>query len=61
LASTLEELRDDHAVAHDAPNATAQSSRSRRTRTRTSPGSRFNNRFDTHTPLEDRVKPLQEM
>jgi len=66
LASALEKLRDNTAVVHHATKATAQmwieqplesadQERSRNSR------SRFNNLFDTHPPLEDRIQRLKEM
>ena len=63
LISALEKLRDDKAVVHNATKATAQmwieqpldvdpNHKERR---------RFDNLFDTHPPLEDRIARLQEM
>jgi Zn-dependent protease with chaperone function len=55
-------LRDDHAVVHHATKATAQMWIEQPLETdQKKPGSKFNNLFDTHPPLEDRIKRLQEM
>jgi len=62
LISALEKLRDDHAVVHHATKATAQMWIEQPLETdKQKPGSKFNNLFDTHPPLEDRIKRLQEM
>ena len=62
LISALEKLRDDHAVVHHATKATAQMWIEQPLETdKKKPGSKFNNLFDTHPPLEDRIKRLQEM
>ena len=62
LISALEKLRDDHAVVHHATKATAQMWIEQPLETdQKKPGSKFNNLFDTHPPLEDRIKRLQEM
>jgi heat shock protein HtpX len=62
LISALEKLRDDHAVVHHATKATAQMWIEQPLETdKSKPGSKFNNLFDTHPPLEDRIKRLQEM
>jgi heat shock protein HtpX len=62
LISALEKLRDDHAVVHNATKATAQMWIEQPLETdKEKPGSKFNNLFDTHPPLEDRIKRLQEM
>ncbi len=62
LISALEKLRDDHAVVHYATKATAQMWIEQPLETdKKKPGSKFNNLFDTHPPLEDRIKRLQEM
>jgi heat shock protein HtpX len=62
LISALEKLRDDQAVVHHATKATAQMWIEQPLETdKEKPGSRFNNLFDTHPPLEDRIKRLQEM
>jgi heat shock protein HtpX len=63
LISALEKLRDDRAVVHYATKATAQmwieqpleTDRTHKERRR------FDNLFDTHPPLEDRIARLQEM
>ena len=62
LISALEKLRDDHAVVHNATKATAQMWIEQPLETdKKKPGSKFNNLFDTHPPLEDRIARLQEM
>ena len=62
LISALEKLRDDQAVVHYATKATAQMWIEQPLETdKEKPGSKFNNLFDTHPPLEDRIKRLQEM
>jgi heat shock protein HtpX len=62
LISALEKLRDDHAVVHYATKATAQMWIEQPLETAdTKQGSKFNKLFDTHPPLEDRIKRLQEM
>jgi heat shock protein HtpX len=62
LISALEKLQDDHAVVHYATKATAQMWIEQPLETdKSKPGSKFNNLFDTHPPLEDRIKRLQEM
>jgi len=62
LISALEKLRDDHAVVHHATKATAQMWIEQPLETdKKKPGSKFNNLFDTHPPLEDRIQRLQEM
>jgi heat shock protein HtpX len=62
LISALEKLRDDHAVVHYATKATAQMWIEQPLETdEKKPGSKFNNLFDTHPPLEDRIQRLQEM
>jgi heat shock protein HtpX len=62
LISALEKLRDDQAVVHYATKATAQMWIEQPLETdRKKPGSKFNNLFDTHPPLDDRIKRLQEM
>jgi len=62
LISALEKLRDDHAVVHHATKATAQMWIEQPLEMdKKKPGSKFNNLFDTHPPLEDRIKRLQEM
>jgi heat shock protein HtpX len=62
LISALEKLRDDHAVVHNATKATAQMWIEQPLETDDKKqGSKFNKLFDTHPPLEDRIKRLQEM
>ena len=64
LISALERLRDDQAVVHYATKATAQmwiEQPLEPGRDQKDAKSRFNNLFDTHPPLEDRIKRLQEM
>jgi heat shock protein HtpX len=62
LISALEKLQDDHAVVHNATKATAQMWIEQPLETDPKKqGSKFNNLFDTHPPLEDRIKRLQEM
>jgi heat shock protein HtpX len=62
LISALEKLREDHTVIHTASKATAhlwiESPLDEET-----PGTRskFNRLFDTHPPLEDRIKVLKAM
>jgi heat shock protein HtpX len=64
LIAALEKLRDDQAVVHHATKATAQmwiEQPLEPGRDHKDAKSRFNNLFDTHPPLEDRIKRLQEM
>jgi heat shock protein HtpX len=62
LISALEKLRDDHAVVHYATKATAQMWIEQPLETADDKrGSKFNRLFDTHPPLEDRIRRLQEM
>ena len=63
LISALEKLRDDKAVVHNATKATAQMWIEQPLETeREEPARRrFDNLFDTHPPLEDRIARLQEM
>jgi heat shock protein HtpX len=62
LISALEKLRDDQAVVHHATKATAQMWIEQPLETdKQKPGSKFNNLFDTHPPLEDRIARLLEM
>jgi heat shock protein HtpX len=62
LISALEKLREDHTVIHTASKATAhlwiESPLDEET-----PGtaSKFNRLFDTHPPLEDRIKVLKAL
>jgi heat shock protein HtpX len=62
LISALEKLRDDHAVVHHATKATAQMWIEQPLETdKHKSGTKFNSLFDTHPPLDDRIKRLQEM
>jgi heat shock protein HtpX len=66
LISALEKLRDDQAVVHYATKATAQMWIEQpldvpEGDTKKDARSRFNHLFDTHPPLEDRIKRLREM
>jgi heat shock protein HtpX len=64
LIAALEKLRDDQAVVHYATKATAQmwiEQPLEPGRGKKDARSRFNNLFDTHPPLEDRIARLQEM
>jgi len=63
LISALEKLRDDKAVVHNATKATAQMWIEQPLDTSKDTGQRrkFDNLFDTHPPLEDRIARLQEM
>jgi heat shock protein HtpX len=64
LISALEKLRDDQAIVHHATKATAQmwiEQPLEPAADKKDTKSRFNSLFDTHPPLEDRIKRLQEM
>jgi heat shock protein HtpX len=64
LIAALEKLRNDQAVVHYATKATAQmwiEQPLEPARGKKDARSRFNNLFDTHPPLEDRIARLQEM
>ncbi|MBV8950167.1 MAG: zinc metalloprotease HtpX [Actinobacteria bacterium] len=62
LISALEKLRDDQAVVHHATRATAQMwIEQPLDREEGKKGSWLNRAFDTHPPLEDRIKALKEM
>ena len=62
LISALEKLKDDKAVVHNATKATAQMWIEEPLETDPKKaGSKFNNLFDTHPPLDERIKRLQEM
>ncbi len=62
LISALEKLRDDEAVVHHATRATAQMwIEQPLDRAEGKKGSWLNRAFDTHPPLEDRIKALKEM
>jgi heat shock protein HtpX len=62
LTSALEKLRDDQAVVHHATRATAQMwIEQPLDREEGKKGSWLNRAFDTHPPLEDRIKILKGM
>jgi heat shock protein HtpX len=62
LIAALEKLRDDQAVVHHATRATAQLwIESPLDRAEGKKGSWLNRAFDTHPPLEDRIKVLKGM
>jgi heat shock protein HtpX len=62
LTSALEKLRNDHAVVHHATKATAQMWIEQPLETGdTNRSSRINRLFDTHPPLEERIRRLKEM
>jgi heat shock protein HtpX len=64
LISALEKLRDDQAVVHHATRATAQlwiESPLDRGQAEGKKGSWLNRAFDTHPPLEERIRILKEM
>jgi heat shock protein HtpX len=62
LISALEKLRDDHTVIHTASKATAHLwIESPLDEEGGSTQSKFNRLFDTHPPLEDRIKVLKAM
>jgi heat shock protein HtpX len=63
LISALEKLRDDKAVVHNATKATAQMwiEQPLETAPEKTERRKFDNLFDTHPPLEDRIARLQEM
>ena len=62
LTSALEKLRDDQAVVHHATRATAQMwIEQPLDREEGKKGSWLNRAFDTHPPLEDRIKVLKGM
>ena len=62
LASALRKLRDDTAVVHHASRATAQMwIESPLDRVEHKRGTRLNRLFDTHPPLEERIRVLEEM
>jgi heat shock protein HtpX len=55
-------LKGDQSVVHNATKATAQMWIEEPLETDPKkPGSKFNKLFDTHPPLDDRIKRLQEM
>ena len=62
LCSALKKLRDDQAVVHYASRATAQLwIESPLDRGEGKKGSWLNRAFDTHPPLEDRIRVLEGM
>lgn len=62
LCSALKKLLADTAVVHEATRATAQLwIESPLERTATGRGSQLNRLFDTHPPLEERIRILEEM
>jgi heat shock protein HtpX len=62
LIAALEKLRDDQAVVHHATRATAQMwIEQPLDREEGKKGSWLNRAFDTHPPLEDRIKVLKGM
>jgi heat shock protein HtpX len=63
LVSALEKLRDDHTVIHTASKATAHLwiESPLDEEPGKGPQSKFNHLFDTHPPLEDRIKVLKAM
>jgi heat shock protein HtpX len=62
LISALEKLQSDTAVVHNATRATAQLwIESPLDREQGHKGSRLNRAFDTHPPLEERIRILKEM
>ena len=62
LTSALKKLRDDQAVVHHATRATAQMwIESPLDRRNGEKGTKLNRLFDTHPPLEDRIRVLEEM
>ncbi len=62
LCSALKKLRDDQAVVHYATRATAQMwIESPLDRTSDSKGAWLNRLFDTHPPLEERIRILESM
>jgi len=62
LISALEKLKTDKAVVHHATRATAQLwIESPLDREEGHKGSKLNRAFDTHPPLEERIRVLKEM
>ena len=62
LCSALKKLREDHAVVHHATRATAQLwIESPLDREEGKKGSWLNRAFDTHPPLDERIKVLESM
>jgi heat shock protein HtpX len=63
LVSALEKLKDDHTVIHTASKATAHLwiESPLDDDNASGPASKFNHLFDTHPPLDDRIKVLKGM
>jgi heat shock protein HtpX len=62
LISALKKLQDDKTVIHTASKATAHLWIEEPLETEAKhPGTRFNNLFATHPPLEERIKALESM
>jgi heat shock protein HtpX len=62
LISALEKLKDDHTVIHSASKATAHLWIEEPLDKETNKGhTRLNHLFDTHPPLDDRIRALQAM
>jgi heat shock protein HtpX len=62
LISALEKLKDDNTVIHSASKATAHLWIEEPLEKETRKGqNRLNHLFDTHPPLDDRIKALQAM
>ena len=63
LVSALEKLKDDHTVIHTASKATAHLwiESPLDDDNASGPASKFNHLFDTHPPLDDRIKVLKAM
>jgi heat shock protein HtpX len=61
LASALKKLESDQAVVHHATRATAQLWIESPLDRKSEKGSRLNRAFDTHPPLEERIRILESM
>ncbi len=62
LISALKKLQDDKTVIHSASKATAHLWIEEPLETeKKNPGTRFNNLFATHPPLEERIAALEAM